>query len=121
MTRDSTSNMNITNNRTEANRLNTKPNSRTVENKLNIKPNRPNFMTNILRNINLFMTNTFRRVTNNGMSLRITNKDNSSISNSVLFQACLVSSYFYHVIRLSQACHHCIRSFTLFVTNSNVT
>ena len=105
-TKRNTSSMNTTNNRT-------------VANKLNIKPNRPNIMTNILRNINLFMTNkVFRKVTNmaaNRPRRNNTNKVNSSISKSVSNQACLVSSSFYHVIRLSQACHHCIRSFTLFV------
>ena len=70
MTKHNTNNMNTTNNKMVANRL-------------NIKPNMPNIRNRILRNINLFMTNMFKKVTNKSKMFLNKNTNSSSISNSV--------------------------------------
>ena len=70
MTKHNTNNMNTTNNKMVANRL-------------NIKPNMPNIRNRILRNINLFMKNMFKKVTNKNKMFLNKNTNSSSISNSV--------------------------------------
>jgi hypothetical protein len=70
MTKHNTNNMNTTNNKMVANRL-------------NIEPNMPNIRNHILRSINLFMKNMFKKVTNKNKMFLNKNTNSSSISNSV--------------------------------------
>ena len=84
MTKHNTNNMNTTNNKMVANRL-------------NIKPNIPNIRNHTPRNINLFMTNMFQKVTNKSKMFLNKNTNNSSISNSVSRR--VSSQIAYHVIR----------------------